>query len=68
MAPLAKRQTTSKKAERTSGNVQEKVDSLGYQIVEELSIITPLEFHPSKFCEGIERFFYQRKVPSVMDA
>lgn len=24
--------------------------------------------HPGKFCEGIERYFYQRKVPSVMDA
>lgn len=68
MAPLTKRQTTSKKSERTSGNVQEKIDGLGYQVIEELSIITPLEIHPSKFSEGIERFFYQRKVPSVMDA
>lgn len=53
MAPLTKRQTTSKKSERVSGNVQEKIDGLGYQVVEELSIITPLEIHPSKFSEGI---------------
>ena len=42
MAPLTKRQTTTKKPERTAGNLQEKIDGLGYQVIEELSIITPL--------------------------
>jgi hypothetical protein len=42
MAPLPKRQNTAKKPEKVGSNIQEKIDSLGYQIIEELSIITAL--------------------------
>lgn len=48
MAPLAKKQNTSKKPERKENCVEEKLKTLGFQVIEEIGVITPLEVHPSK--------------------
>lgn len=64
--PLTKRDT-NKKSQQLVCNSLEKIDEVAYQIVEELTIITPLEVHPSRLCEEVETFYYQRKLPSVME-
>lgn len=64
--PLIKKDTNMK-SQQVLSDTQEKIDSIGYQIVEELTIITPLEVHPNKFCEEVDTFNYQRKLPSVME-
>lgn len=65
--PLIKRETNKKSQQQILCNTQEKIDSIGYQVVEELTIVTPLEVHPNKLCEEVETYNYQRKLPSVMD-
>lgn len=65
--PLAKRQTNTKKLDKGLPNNQDKIDEVAYQIVEEISVITPLEVHPSQLLQDINTFVYQRKLPSVMD-
>lgn len=59
MAPLSKKQTTSKKAERGEG-LEEKIGSLGFQVVEEVGVVTPLEVHPSRLSDCITTYRYQR--------
>jgi hypothetical protein len=67
VVPLAKRQTTLKRGGNEAQDAVEKVNSLGYQIVEEVSIITALAVHPNKLAEGTEKYYYQRKLPSLVD-
>ena len=68
IAPLAKRQTTSKIYSKDNFSLQEKIEDIGFQIVDQLSIITPLEVNPKDLCEGISTYKYQRKSPSIMEA
>ena len=68
IAPLAKRQTTSKIYSKNNFSLQEKIEDIGFQIVDQLSIITPLEVNPKDLCEGISTYKYQRKSPSIMEA
>jgi hypothetical protein len=68
MAPLPKRQTTSKKSERSGSNVEEKIEGLGYQVVEEVGIVTPLEVHPNRLSECIDTYHYQRRLPALTES
>lgn len=49
IAPLAKRQTVSKREDKGENNLGEKIEELGYQVIEELGIITALDVHPNRF-------------------
>lgn len=64
MAPLAKRQTVSKREEKSDNNIDQKIDEIGFQIMSEVGIITALEVHPNKLSECITTFHYQRRLPS----
>jgi hypothetical protein len=64
MAPLSKKQTTTKKVEK-GDCLEEKIRGLGYQVVEEVGVITPLEIHPGKLSECINAYRYQRH-PAVL--
>ena len=65
LAPLSKKQTTAKRSEKAEGVLEEKMRSLGYQIVEEVGVVTPLDLHPSKLSECISSYRYQRH-PAVV--
>ena len=65
LAPLSKKQTTSKRPEKGEGGLEEKIRALGYQIVEEVGVVTPLDLHPSKLSECISSYRYQRH-PTVV--
>lgn len=67
MAPLPKKQTTTKKPERKENCVEEKLKTLGFQVIEEIGVITPLEVHPSKLSESIITYRYQRHPVSQTD-
>lgn len=68
VVPLAKRQTALKRSGNEGQDAVEKVNALGYQIVEEVSVITALGVHPSKLAEGTEKYYYQRKLPSLVES
>ena len=65
LAPLSKKQTAVKRAEKGEGVLEEKIRGLGFQIVEEVGVITPLDLHPSKLSECISSYRYQRH-PAVV--
>ena len=51
---------------RTDDNL-EKIHALNYSIVEELSLVTPLDLHPKMLFSEVATYYYQRKLTSVME-
>ena len=65
LAPLSKKQTAVRRAEKVEGVLEEKIRGLGFQIVEEVGVVTPLDLHPSQLSECISSYRYQRH-PAVV--
>ena len=66
-APLPKRQSTAKKPSQSHDIVLEKIDSLGYEIVDEIRIITPLELPTYRLFERVKTYYFQRKVTGLLE-
>ena len=48
-------------------NHEEKINEIYYQVVEELSIITPLDIHPKKIYEEVDTYYYVGKLTPISE-